>query len=47
MDVRNKQGRTPYEVAKGIGGVQQNGIVRPIATGALIQRLSAGPSAKN
>jgi ankyrin repeat protein len=46
MDIRNKQGRTPYEVAMGIGGLQQNGIARP-TTGALIQRLSTGPSAKN
>jgi ankyrin repeat protein len=44
MDVKNKQGRTPYEVALGIGGLQQNGIARPV-TADLIKRLSTGPSA--
>jgi len=48
MDIKNKQGRTAYEVALGIGGLQQNGIARP-TTAALIQKLAAkaSPSASN
>jgi len=47
LDVKNKQGRTPLDVALGIGGVAQTGGGAHQSTGDLIRRLSAGPSAKN
>jgi ankyrin repeat protein len=47
MNVKNKQNRTPYDVAMGIGGVNNTGGIAHPTTGALIKRLASGPSAEN
>jgi ankyrin repeat protein len=47
FDIKNKQNRTPLDVAMGVGGVANTGGIAHQSTVALIQRLSAGPSAKN
>ena len=47
LDVKNKQNRTPLDVAMGVGGVANTGGIAHASTVALIQRLSTGPSAKN
>jgi ankyrin repeat protein len=47
LDVKNKQNRTPLDVAMGVGGVANTGGSAHPSTAALIRRLMAGPSAKN
>jgi ankyrin repeat protein len=47
FNIRNKQERTPLDVAMGVGGVANTGGIAHPSTVALIQRLSTGPSAKN
>ena len=47
LSVKNKQNRTPLDVAKGIGGVANTGGIARTSTAALIERLASGPSAKN
>ena len=47
MNLKNKQNRTPYDVAMGIGGVNNTGGIAKPTTAALIKRLSSGPSADN
>jgi uncharacterized protein len=46
MNVKNKQNRTPLDVAMGVGGVANTGGIAHPETAALIQRLSTGPQAK-
>jgi len=46
LDVKNKQNRTPWDVAMGVGGVANTGGSAHQSTGDLIQRLLKGPSAK-
>lgn len=45
LDIRNKQNRTPLDVALGVGGVGNTGGIAHPTTAALIQRLMTGPSA--
>ena len=45
LDVKNKQNRTPWDVAMGVGGVSNTGGSAHQSTGALIKRLMNGPSA--
>ena len=47
FNIKNKQERTPLDVAMGVGGVANTGGISHPSTVALIQRLSTGPSAKN
>jgi ankyrin repeat protein len=46
LDIKNKQGRTPYDIAAGIGGVANTGGSAHASTAELIRRLMAGPSAR-
>lgn len=46
LDVKNKQGRTPLDVAMGVGGVANTGGNVRLSTADLIRRLMAGPTAK-
>ncbi len=41
LDIKNKQDRTPLDVAMGVGGVANTGGIAHASTVALIQRLSA------
>ena len=45
FDIKNKQERTPLDVAMGVGGVANTGGIAHPTTVALIRRLSAGPRA--
>ena len=45
LNIKNKQDRTPLDVAMGVGGVANTGGIAHPTTVALIQRLSTGPSA--
>ncbi len=45
LDVKNKQNRTPWDVAMGVGGVANTGGSAHQSTGDLIKRLMKGPSA--
>jgi ankyrin repeat protein len=47
FNIKNKQERTPLDIAMGVGGVANTGGIAHASTVALIQRLSTGPSAKN
>ena len=47
LNVKNKQNRTPLDVALGVGGVSNTGGIAHQSTAALIRRLSSGPSADN
>ncbi|HEX4137409.1 MAG TPA: ankyrin repeat domain-containing protein [Bryobacteraceae bacterium] len=47
FNIRNKQDRTPLNVAMGVGGVANTGGIAHPSTVALIQRLSAGNSTNN
>ncbi len=45
LNIKNKQDRTPLDVAMGVGGVANTGGIAHPTTVALIQRLATGPSA--
>ncbi len=47
MDLKNKAGRTPLDIAMGIGGVANTGGSIHPSTGELIRRLMASTTAKN
>jgi ankyrin repeat protein len=47
LDVKNKAGRTPLDVALGIGGVANTGGSAHESTGALIRKLMQSTTAKN
>jgi uncharacterized protein len=46
LDVKNRQNRTPLDVAMGVGGVANTGGNVRTSTANLIRRLMAGPTAK-
>jgi ankyrin repeat protein len=47
LNIRNKQERTPLDVAMGVGGVANTGGIAHPTTVALIQRLSGSANAGN
>jgi len=47
LNVKNKQDRTPLDLAMGIGGVANTGGIAHASTVALIQRLSTQTTASN